>query len=370
MIVLRVVAVVVGLAFVVLAMSSALRTVVLPRAAGSFLTRAVFLGMRPLFNLFASPSREFAARDRVLAYYAPVSLMLLPGVWVAFVIVGFTGLFYGAGISTLREAFLMSGSSVLTLGVRFHAALPLAALSFVEATLGLGLIALLISYLPSMYGSFNRREIMVGMLEVRAGAPPSPAELLTRYQRIDWLDTIHEELFPRWEEWFMDLEESHTTLPALVFFRSPQPERSWVTAAGCVLDTAALVSSVVDLPRNAGADVLMRTGFFALRRVADYFGLPYDAHPAADDPITVSRREFDLVCVELTAAGVPLRSDRDQAWRDFAGWRVNYDTVLVGLAKLVVAPSARWSSDREAPERTPSLFRRHAPLSAGPPPRR
>lgn len=34
------------------------------------------------------------------------------------------------------------------------------------------------------------------------------------------------------------------------------------------------------------------------------------------------------------------------AWRDFAGWRVNYDTVLVALAGLTMAPYAPWSSDR------------------------
>ena len=358
---LRIVAVLVGLPLLVLVMSSALRTVVLPRAAGSFLTRTLFLGMRRVFTVLAPPSQDFWARDRILAYYAPVSLVLLPGVWIAFVLTGFTGLYFGAGVSTLREAFLISGSSVLTLGVRFHAAIPVAMLSFLEAGLGLGLIALLISYLPSMYSSFNRREMLVGMLEVRAGSPPSPAELLTRYQRIDWLDSIHSELFPRWEEWFMDLEESHTSLPALVYFRSPQPERSWVTAAGCVLDTAALVASTLDRPHDAGADVLMRTGFFALRRIADYFSIPYDANPKPDDPISVSRREFDLLCVELTAAGVPLRPDRDQAWRDFAGWRANYDTVLVALAKLVVAPPGKWSSDRPSAEVNPSAFRRTRP---------
>ena len=32
--------------------------------------------------------------------------------------------------------------------------------------------------------------------------------------------------------------------------------------------------------------------------------------------------------------------------RDFAGWRVNYDTVLLELAELTDAPYAMWSSDR------------------------
>jgi hypothetical protein len=41
-----------------------------------------------------------------------------------------------------------------------------------------------------------------------------------------------------------------------------------------------------------------------------------------------------------------MKADRDQAWRDFNGWRVNYDASLVGLARVTMAPPAIWSSDR------------------------
>ena len=43
---------------------------------------------------------------------------------------------------------------------------------------------------------------------------------------------------------------------------------------------------------------------------------------------------------------MPLKADLDQAWRDFNGWRVNYDEVLVRLCALTMAPPAKWSSDR------------------------
>ncbi len=58
---------------------------------------------------------------------------------------------------------------------------------------------------------------------------------------------------------------------------------------------------------------------------------------------------------------MPLVDDRDQAWRDFAGWRANYDTVLVTLAGFVMAPYAAWPSDRAPvrPHRAPIRGRRH-----------
>jgi hypothetical protein len=180
---------------------------------------------------------------------------------------------------------------------------------------------------------------------VRAGSPPSAIELILRYHRIHGLDRLNV-LWVQWEQWFADIEESHTSLAALVFFRSPQPDHSWVTASGAVLDAAALLRSTVDAPRDAQADLCIRAGYLALRRIAAFFQIPYNANPRPDDPISISRVEFDAAYDELAQNGVPLIPDRDQAWRDFAGWRVNYDAVLLSLAALTMAPYALWSSDR------------------------
>ncbi len=62
----------------------------------------------------------------------------------------------------------------------------------------------------------------------------------------------------------------------------------------------------------------------------------------------MTRAEFDQACAQLESAGVLLKADRDQAWQNFAGWRVNYDLVLLALARLTMAPPAPWSSDRVA----------------------
>ncbi len=51
-------------------------------------------------------------------------------------------------------------------------------------------------------------------------------------------------------------------------------------------------------------------------------------------------------------------TDRDQAWRDFAGWRVNYDQPLIMLCSLLNPPYAKWSSDRGVTRYRPPLRRR------------
>jgi hypothetical protein len=335
--------------------TSAIKTVVLPRPERLRLSRVWFVGVGRLFELFAKPGRTFEDRDRVMSMYPPVALVLLPLVWAGLCTAGFTGVHWAVEGRSVRDAFLASGSSMFTLGTVFHRDLPSASVSFLQAAVGLIIIALLISYLPSIYGAYQRRETLVAMLESRAGSPPSPYEMLVRYARIGALERIDEDLFRPWEQWFVDVEESHSSIVMLVFFRSPRMERSWITAAGCVLDTASLYLSCVDLPFSPSGALCLRSGFLSLRRLAGNFNIAVDHDPSPDGPVTVTRREFDLMWLELHAAGLPLKSDRDRAWADFCGWRVNYDAALVGLAKLVVAPDARWSSDRDGERVTPTM---------------
>ena len=358
MILVQILSFVVGAIVVTGALLSAIETLVLPRSAPNLLTRTVFVSVRHLFGLRLQWARSYAERDRVLAFFAPVSLLVLLPTWLTLVLIGYMGMFWALDVGSWQDAFWVSGSSLLTLGFASVKDLPQTILAFSEATIGLMLVAVLIAYLPSMYAAFSRRETAVTMLEVRADNPPSAVEMILRFNRIHGLDRLTEQ-WQAWETWFADIEESHTSLPALVFFRSPRPDRSWVTAAGAVLDAAALTSSTVDIPADARAALCIRAGYLALREIADFFGIPYDPDPDPTDPISVTREEFDAACGRLEVGGVPLKSDRDQAWRDFAGWRVNYDCVLLDLAGLVVAPEAPWSGDRASAFMMPPI-RRHA----------
>lgn len=355
---LHVAAFVLGVAVIALALGSAIRVVVLPRQSSDWIGRLVFRSNYRLFTAVASRRATFDRRDRIMAWFAPVSLLLLPVAWYTVVLFGYMSLFWSMGVEQWRDAFSVSGSSMLTLGFTPVQGIPQTILAFTEALIGLGLIALLITYLPTMYSAFRQRENVVALLEVRAGSPPSGVEMLERLYLIGWTDHFGE-MYLEWEDWFVGVEESHTSLPALVFFRSPHPDRSWITAAGAILDSAALVVSAVDMPSIPQAQVTIRAGYVALRRIADGFGIEYDHEPAATDHISIARVEFDEACDRLAAAGLPMKEDRDQAWRDFAGWRVNYDRPLLALCSLIMAPYAPWSSDRSIKDwrRPPAMVR-------------
>jgi hypothetical protein len=107
-----------------------------------------------------------------------------------------------------------------------------------------------------------------------------------------------------------------------------------------MLDAASLSIAVIDVDPDPDAALCVRAGSFALRDIAEYFGVDVDHDPAADDPISVSRDQFDAAYDQLRAEGVPVR-EREESWTAWAGWRVNYDAALVGLGRLTATRSMR-----------------------------
>jgi hypothetical protein len=355
-ILLRILVFLLGLAVVFGTLFSALSTFVLPRSARSQLNRILFGLLRRIFENLMRFAETFERKDAIFAYYAPIGLMLLVPTWYMLMTIGFAAMYWSLGVGDLYTDLRLSGSSLLTLGFASSENFLVNLLVFSEATLGLILVALLIAYLPTMYSAFSRREEFVNLLEVRAGVPPSSVEMLLRFNRIHGLERLAE-YWSSWEVWFADLEESHTTLPMLVFFRSPRGSQAWITAAGTVLDCAALTLSAVDVPYAPSAALCIRAGFLSLRRISDYFDIPYPPDPRfPETPISISRGEFETVMAQLQEAGLPLKADREQAWQDFAGWRVNYDHTLLALCSLIMAPPAFWSSDRATVFKLPPLF--------------
>jgi hypothetical protein len=343
---LDVLALVAGVSLLVVTMLSVIKSTVLPRAAPSRVTFVTSRATRALFQLRARHARTYADRDRIMAMLGPVSLLSLLAVWLLLLISAYTLIYLGVTHGSLSDCIKLSGASIFTLGTSSDGRLGPSLITYSEAALGLFIVALLITYLPSIYNAFSRREAGVSLLSVRAGTPPQASTMLIRYHRIEEPQYRLGELWRQWEGWFIDIEESHTTFPILVFFRSPHKDRSWLTAAGALLDAASFWAGCVEHPLDPDVQLCIRAGFLALRRIADSFKVPYPPDPNPDDPITISRQEWEAAMDEMAEADLPLITDRDEAWMAWKGWRVNYDTVLLRLARLVEAPITPWESDR------------------------
>jgi len=342
-----------GFYSVLFTLYSAIRWLILPRNDNVMLISLIFIWVNRLFQIQVRRAKTYEERDNIMALFAPITLFIIPLVLLTLITLGYTAMFWAVDPNMdTYEAFRLSGSSILTLGFENQRDPIPTLLEFSEAAIGLVLIALIVAYLPSMYSAFSRRETLVTLLETRAGSPQSSLEMLLRLHRIEGLynETIMEGIWSRWEEWFAEIDENHTTLAPLIFFRSPNPHRSWITAAGTILDCAALTVSTIDIQyKQPLPQMTIRSGYIALRHIVDFFGLDYNLAPKPTDPISIDRSEFDEVYDTLLAAGVPLKPDRDQCWRDYSGWRVNYDIPLLQLASMTMAPYSPWVSDRSMP---------------------
>ena len=140
-------------------------------------------------------------------------------------------------------------------------------------------------------------------LEVRR-QPPSGIYLIELAWAVGRLENLRA-LWAEWEDWFTDVEETHSSFPSLVFFRSTHPDQSWITAAGAILDGAALFASTVDTPRQPEPEFMIRSGYLCLRHLAEFFNIPVDHDPKPDDPISITRDEFEAAAERLRASGVP-----------------------------------------------------------------
>jgi hypothetical protein len=280
-----------------------------------------------------------------MAHYAPVALVALPVVWLAILSTGYTLLFWALGVGSLERCYELSNSSMLTLGTTKTTQVGIMALAYSEAALGLLLITLLIAYLPTIYQAFSRRETTVARLELRAGTPVSACAL------ISWLNSSgslqdDDGQWSSWEQWFVEIEESHTSLPILTFFRSPQPGRSWVTAAGLILDTANLMFSALDQPRTRQMETTFKAGCLALNRVYRFFDDKAGTEPLSLLPESHSgeepgRADFIQACDRLAALGLPVQADQTAAWNSYRELHGRYAAALLFLAQLTMAPDTK-----------------------------
>jgi hypothetical protein len=351
---LKIAVAIAALILVFVTLRSAVRNFVLPRGVHDTISSTTFLVLRWFIDRLRNLTKDEAKREQWLAFYAPIGLLALLVVWLSLIFTAFMALFWATGIGDVYSAFVLSGSSLLTLGFMSDNTFPHMMMSFVEAAIGLILVALLIAYLPTIYSAFSIREAAVTLLDVRAGTPPSVVAMLIRMHRIGRMSELRT-LWRDWELLFCQMTESHLSLPAVIYFRSPNPAHHWLTASGTVMDAAAFVRSTLDIPPDPQADLCIRAGYLLLQRIGDFVGIGLQHNPHFPSTgISITREDFDDAYVQLQAAGVPLKADRDAAWLDFAGWRVNYDQALISLCALLTTPVAPWTSDRAPIQRLDS----------------
>ena len=354
----------VGVVMVGATWASVISTLVVPRTSRDRLSRGVDRAVDRVYVLATSRVRDYATRDTRLASQASTTILAQLALWLMLLYLGFALVlqpFDGRGFG---HALAQAGSSLFTLGYAGPDSAPLTVIDYVAAASGLVVVALQVGYLPTLYGAFNRRETEVMLLTGRAGTPAWGPEILarTRFGFAEEDDgAVMDQFYLQWERWAADVAESHTNYPVLTRFRSPADLSSWLVALIAVLDSAALWLALS--PSRAPAPearLALRMGFSALRSIAETVGLDVDPDPDPDSEIALSYEDYLRGVERITSTTFPVERSPEQAWPDFRGWRVNYESVAYALASRLDAVPAPWAGPRRtgdapvAPRRPPN----------------
>jgi hypothetical protein len=361
----RVVFAVIGGLLVLTSASSVTGTLIVTRSVSSRLTRWVDRVVDWAYQLvvkrfsdtpgdsYEQRQAAYLRRDRLLATQAAAILLTQLAAWLVVAYVGFGLLLWPFAARGVISAFIDAGSSLFTLGFAVPAGAVPAVIVFLAAATGLTILTLQIAYLPTLYSAFNRRETEVALLNARGGFPSWGPELLARTHYAlgsgtSTLDTMPA-LYAEWERWASDVAESHTTYLPLVRFRSPQALSSWVTSLLSVLDSAALFLALSPTAApEVPARLCLRSGFLCFNRIARAMGfsIPLEADP--DAGISLTYDEFLEAVARMREVDFPIERSGDLpgAWRDFVGWRVNYEPAAFAVAAAVYAVPAKWSGPR------------------------
>ena len=275
-----------------------------------------------------------------------MSVMLLPLTWVILLLIGFTMMFWGVSEPSLGTALSLSGAAITTEGFLAPQGGAQTTVYIMGGVIGLGIVGLLITFLPTVYSIYSQREEVVTRVAFRFGSPPSGVKVLAQAYRLGLAQEL-DQFWRTWEDWFTDLAETHISNSEVIFYRSSQPGTSWITTAGAILDASALYSSTVDRGDVPWLNLCFQVGSRTLSDIATDVGIPPGSALAPGVSMHVTRAEYDAACEQLSSAGVRLKADRDESWRAFVSMRSQYDSALIALAKLVYAPEAPWSSDRK-----------------------
>lgn len=334
----------IGVVLYVFAMASVATTLVIPRGHLNHFVKVVDQCVDQVYRVICGMARTYERRDALRASQGVVLLFLTLVSWVTLLILAL-GLMELPSIRGILPAIREAGASFLTLGFTSTPTVWASVIDFLAGFTGLVVVALQISYLPTLYSAFNRRETEITLLASRSGVPSFGPEILAR-TRIGIVDAEVLGLYRAWERWAADVSETHSTYPALLRFRSPNAYNSWVVALLAVMDSAAMYQSIAPSQAPLESRLALRMGFECLRTIATTLGIPFDPDPSPNDPIQLTREEFDEALARLRSVGFPIERDGDDGWRHFQGWRVNYERIVYALAWQLDVVPAQWSGPR------------------------
>ncbi len=342
--ILNVILAILGALLFATTVTSVLRTLVVPGGSITRMARYSDQFVLLVYRLALLSKKSFASRNSLLSSQPAAVLFVTLSAWaISFLFA--SSLMLMPVVPNFGNAIREAGASLLTLGFVSTNKPWATAVDFTAGFTGLIVVALQIAYLPTLYNAYNRRETEVTLLVARAGRPAWGPEVLRR-SRIGIVAAELPILYLAWERWAAEVAESHVSYPNLIRFRSPGFATSWIISLLAVLDAAAMHLALAPTDAPMQARLCIQMGFTALRQIGRSLRISFDEDPRPSDPISVTKEEFTRAVEMLQKVGFPIERSIDDAYKHFAGWRVNYEGLAFRLCYQIDAVPAPWSGPR------------------------
>ncbi|HLI34033.1 MAG TPA: potassium channel family protein [Terriglobia bacterium] len=345
---MRILGALAGFALLLTILWDAFETIILPRRVVRYYFRLTRAFYRYTWTPWAAIARRLKPgrwRESFLSYFGPLSLLFLFALWACGLIFSFALLQWSAGsvvrLKGVHPSFwtdlYLSGSSFFTLGLGDVVPLSTVArvITVIESGTGFGMLAVVVTYLPVLYGAFSKREVNISLMDARSGSPPTAAELLRRHARPEQVQTLVEYLHD-WESWSAELMEIHLSYPVLCFFRSQHSNQSWLAALATVLDTSAFL---ITQARNRLQWQAQLTFAIARHAVVDLSQVIFSPpEPLREDRFR--KEDLERLWALLIAEGMELERevDYERLWE----LRQMYEPYLNGMARRLMLPLPPW----------------------------
>jgi hypothetical protein len=341
-------ALILGVALILIVLWDAFETVVFPRRVTRRI-RLVRLFYRTSWHLWSLAVRVVSRagqQENLLSYFGPLSLPLLLGFWALVLITGFALLYWAPahalktpeGAVSFAACLYFSGTTFFTLGLGDIVPVTSTArvLIVLEAGMGFGFLAIVISYLPALNQSFSRREVNISLLDARAGSPPTAAEILRRHAHGSAKEALTRLLID-WERWSAELLESHLSFPVLVYFRSQHDNQSWLAALTSILDSSAFVITSIEGECTRQAQLTFAMARHAIVDLALVLRTP-PREPVSE---RLSPADLDALRSLLSSEGIELRSGAD-AYKRLKELRQMYEPYVDSLSRRLRLSVPPW----------------------------
>ncbi|HSR23767.1 MAG TPA: ion channel, partial [Candidatus Eisenbacteria bacterium] len=336
-----------GAAVIAAALLDVFQSVVTPRPAAGRLriSRYATRWLWGTCRWIALHRRDPRAREALLGSFGPAIVLVYLVLWLLLLVLGY-GLLVDALADQVRPrptdlgtSLYLAGTALFTIGFGDYVGTTAAAraLTLAAGATGLGVLAVVVTFLFSLYGAFQRREAAVVTLEAGAGAPPSGVTMLETYAHAGIVDELAG-VFQRWQEAAAEILDSHLAYPVLAYFRSSHDNDSWVSSLGAVMDATTLVLTTIDGPESPvtrevkGWAKLSRAVLgHCIEDMVIYFRLPDERDAGID------RSEYGKARERLERAGYHLQPEPD-GWEAFRKMRAEYAGRVNALARYWASP--------------------------------